>query len=169
MVHRNVYRERATQAAASRYRRRSVGRPDVRRACIPGANGIMNARSAVRLFAMLANGGVLDGVRLLSEERVRSFCVPRAGTDRPDSILGIPVRVSTAGFWIGGDISAAYPYRLVGKNPHTLYHPGAGGSLGWADPDAHVAVAICHNRMTHAPSEAFAPICAALAEVFGRS
>jgi CubicO group peptidase (beta-lactamase class C family) len=50
------------------------GRPDVRRACIPGANGIMNARSAVRIFAMLANGGVLNGVRLLSEERVRSFC-----------------------------------------------------------------------------------------------
>jgi len=145
------------------------GRPDVRRACIPGANGIMNARSAVRIFAMLANGGVLNGVRLLSEERVRSFCVPRPETDRPDSILGIPVRVGTAGFWLGGDVSPSYPYRLVGKNPHTLCHPGAGGSIGWADPDARVAVAICHNRMTHTPSEAFAPICATLEEVFGLS
>ena len=143
------------------------GRPDVRRACIPGANGIMNARSAVRIFAVLANGGMLNGVRLLSGERVRSFCVPRPETDRPDSILGIPVRVGTAGFWLGGDVSPSYPYRLVGKNPHTLCHPGAGGSIGWADPDARVAVAICHNRMTHTPSEAFAPICAALEEVFG--
>ncbi len=143
------------------------GRPDVRRACIPGANGIMNARSAVRIFAMLANGGVLNGVRLLSEERVRSFHVPRQDTDRPDSILGIPVRVGTAGFWLGGDVSAEYPYRLVGKNPHTLCHPGAGGSIGWADPDARLAVAICHNRMTHTPSAAFAPIRDALEEVFG--
>lgn len=143
------------------------GRPDVRRACIPGANGIMNARSIVRIFAMLANGGVLNGVRLLSAERVRSFCEPRQDTDRADSILGIPVRVGTAGFWLGGDVSAAYPYRLVGKNSHTLCHPGAGGSIGWADPDARIAVAICHNRMTHTPSEAFAPICAALEEVFG--
>ena len=143
------------------------GRPDVRRACIPGANGIMNARNAVRIFALLANGGVLNGVRLLSEERVRSFSVPRQDTDRPDSILGIPIHVGTAGFWLGGDVSAEYPYRLVGKNPHTLCHPGAGGSIGWADPDARLAVAICHNRMTHTPSEAFAPIRDALEEVFG--
>jgi len=33
------------------------GRPDVRRACIPGAGGIMNARSEAGFFAMLANGG----------------------------------------------------------------------------------------------------------------
>ncbi len=143
------------------------GRPDVRRSCIPGANGIMNARSAVRLFALLANGGALDGVRLLSEERMRTFSVPRPDTDRPDTILGFPVRVGTAGFWLGGDVSAEYPYRLVGGNPRTLCHPGAGGSIGWADPDARLAVAICHNRMTHAPSEAFAPIRDAVEQVFG--
>ncbi len=39
---------------------------------------------------------------------------------------------------------------------------GAGGSISWADPDARLAVAIGHNRMTHAPSEVFAPIRAAL-------
>jgi CubicO group peptidase (beta-lactamase class C family) len=145
------------------------GRPDVRRSCNPGANGIMNARSAARLFALLAHGGILDGVRLLSEERVRTFSVPRLDTDRPDTILGFPIRVGTAGFWLGGDVSAAYPYRLVGSNPRTLCHPGAGGSIGWADPDARLAVAICHNRMTHAPSEAFAPIRDALEHVFGVS
>src|SRR5207248_9702850 len=53
------------------------GRADVRRACLPGAGGIMNARSAARFFAMLAQGGALDGVRLLSEELVRWFSVPR--------------------------------------------------------------------------------------------
>ena len=143
------------------------GRADVRRACIPGANGIANARSVARLFAMLANGGVLDGTRLLSEERVNTFSTPRADTECADSILGFPVRVGTAGFWLGGDVSVDYPYRLVGSNPRTLCHPGAGGAIGWADPDARLAVAICHNRMTHAPSEVFAPICAAVEQVFG--
>ena len=38
------------------------GRSDVRQACIPGAQGIMNARSQARFYAMLANGGELDGV-----------------------------------------------------------------------------------------------------------
>ncbi len=145
------------------------GRGDVRRSCNPGANGIMNARSAARLFALLANGGSLDGIRLLSEERVRSFSTPRRDTDLPDTILGFPVRVGTSGFWLGGDVTDEYPYRLVGENPRTLCHPGAGGSIGWADPDENLAVAICHNRMTHAPSEAFAPIRSALEQVFGVS
>ncbi|MSR14709.1 MAG: class A beta-lactamase-related serine hydrolase [Gammaproteobacteria bacterium] len=143
------------------------GRADVRRSCHPGANGIMNARSAARFFAMLAGGGALNGVRLISEQRVRGFCTPRPDTDRADSILGIPIRVGTAGFWLGGNVSADYPYRLVGRNPRILFHPGAGGSIGWADPDARLAIAICHNRMTHAPSEAFAPIREALVEIFG--
>lgn len=143
------------------------GRADVRRSCHPGANGIMNARSAARFFAMLAGGGALNGVRLLSEERVRSFCTPRPDTDRADTILGFPIRVGTGGFWLGGNISADYPYRMVGRNPRILYHPGAGGSIGWADPDARLAIAICHNRMTHAPSEAFAPIREALVQTFG--
>lgn len=138
------------------------GRADVRRSCHPGANGITNARSIGRVFAMLAGGGVLGGVRLLSAERVQSFCTPRKDTDRADTILGFPIRVGTAGYWLGGNVAPDYPYRLVGRNPRTLHHPGAGGSIGWADPDTGLAVAICHNRMTHAPSEAFAPISEAL-------
>jgi CubicO group peptidase (beta-lactamase class C family) len=127
----------------------------------------MTARSAARIFALLANEGELDGTRLLSAERVRQFSEPRANTDKPDTILGFPVRVGTAGYWLGGDVSDDYPYRLVGGNPRTLGHPGAGGSIGWADPDARLAVAICHNRMTHAPSEVFAPITDALQRAFG--
>jgi CubicO group peptidase (beta-lactamase class C family) len=144
------------------------GRSDVRRACIPGANGIMNARSAARLFAMLANGGELDGARLLSQQRVTSFSVPRFDTDRPDGVLGYPARVGTAGFWLGGTDSAAEdPCQIVGRNPRTICHPGAGGSIAWANPDTRLAVAICHNRMTHAPGVAFEPIKEAVQEVFG--
>jgi CubicO group peptidase (beta-lactamase class C family) len=39
-------------------------------ACIPAMGGISNARSIARHYAMLANGGVLDGVRLLTPERI---------------------------------------------------------------------------------------------------
>jgi CubicO group peptidase (beta-lactamase class C family) len=144
------------------------GRSDVRRACIPGANGIMKARSAARLFAMLANGGELDGVRLLSQQRVESFSIPRPDSDTPDHVLGYPARVGTAGFWLGGaDTVAEDPCQLVGRNPRTICHPGAGGSIAWANPDARLAVAICHNRMTHAPGVVFGPIREAVEEVFG--
>jgi CubicO group peptidase (beta-lactamase class C family) len=29
-------------------------------------------------------------------------------------------------------------------------HPGQGGSIGWADPETRLAVAICHNRLFNA-------------------
>ena len=125
------------------------GRADVRRACIPGAGGIMNARGAARFFAMLAQGGELDGVRLLSEERVRLFSVPRPPCDY-DYVQGVPHNGSIGGFHLVASIGDAAPpasMLAAGRNPRTFGHPGAGGSIGWADPDAHLAVAITHNRM----------------------
>jgi len=144
------------------------GRPDVRRACIPGAGGIMNARSAARFFAMLANGGELGGVRLLSEERVRSFRVPRPNGEEFDPVVWRVLNLGMGGFWLGGESPSAPP--VVGRNPHTICHPGAGGSIGWADPDARLAVAICHNRMFDAPTpegNPFVPIGNAVREALG--
>ncbi len=144
------------------------GRPDVRRACIPGAGGIMNARSAARFFAMLANGGELNGVRLLLEERVRSFSVPRPNREEFDPVVWCVLNLGMGGFWLGGESPPAPP--VVGRNPHIICHPGAGGSIGWADLDARLAVAICHNRMFDAPTpegNPFVPIGDAVREVLG--
>jgi CubicO group peptidase (beta-lactamase class C family) len=112
----------------------------------------MNARSAARFFAMLAQGGALDGVRLLSEERVRLFSVPRPPCDY-DSVQGVPHNGSIGGFHLVASIGdAAPPLAMVaaGRNPRTFGHPGAGGSIGWADPDTRLAVAMTHNRMFRA-------------------
>ena len=49
----------------------------------------------------------------------------------------------------------------TGSNPRTFGHPGAGGSISWADPDTRLAVAMTHNRMFRAstPEEnPFVPI-----------
>jgi CubicO group peptidase (beta-lactamase class C family) len=121
---------------------RVFGRPDVQRACIAGVGGIFNARDEARFWAMLAQGGELDGVSLLSEERVASFSSIRDNGDEPDPVMfGVPIPISTGGYWLGGP-------RV--SSPRAVWHPGAGGSLGWADPDQQLAVAICHNRMFNA-------------------
>jgi CubicO group peptidase (beta-lactamase class C family) len=118
--------------------------PNVRRAEIAGVGGIFNARSEARFFAMLANGGELDGVRLLSKELVATFNTPRANTEEPDTVMfNMPMPITIAGFWYGGDRPVVRPIR----NPRAFCHPGAGGSIGWADPEVNLAVAICHNRM----------------------
>lgn len=121
---------------------RVFGRPDVQRACIAGVGGIFNARDEARFWAMLAEGGALDGVRLLSAERVAGFSNIRDNGDEPDPVMfGVPIPISVGGYWLGG-------HRV--SSPRAIWHPGAGGSLGWADPDQHLAVAVCHNRMFNA-------------------
>ncbi|MGE0518970.1 MAG: serine hydrolase domain-containing protein [Candidatus Binatia bacterium] len=126
-----------------------MGRPDVRRACLPGFGGLFNARSLARFFALLAHGGALDGVRLLSAERVRSFTVPRERAEEIDAILGFPMYLGQGGFYLGGE-SPPSP-AAIGRNPRTLAFPGAGGAVGWADLDARLAVGICHNRLFDGP------------------
>src|SRR3546814_7219804 len=56
-------------------------------------------------------------------------------------MFGIPIPISVGGYWLGG-------HRV--SSPRAIWHPGAGGSLGWADPDQKLAVAVCHNRMFNA-------------------
>ena len=120
-------------------------RPYVRRACIPAVGGIFNARSQARFWAMLANGGKLGKVRLLSEERVATFASPRPHFDDDDPVFfGMKVPIGWAGFWLGG---ADTPPVSAPRNMRAICHPGMGGSIGWADPDTRLAVAFCHNRM----------------------
>ena len=130
------------------------GRKDVREACIPGANGIANARSVVRFFALLAGGGALGGVRLLSQTRVAGFSTLRVDGDQADTVLGYAARVG-AGYWTGGNTNPENYCRILGEDRRLLGHPGTGGSIAWADPTHDVAVSICHNRMFNAPSEAY--------------
>lgn len=117
----------------------------MRRACIPAVGGIFNARSEARFWAMLANGGTLGGVRLLSDERVAGFSAPRPHFDDVDPVFfGMKVPIAWSGFWLGG---ADTPPVSAPRNMRALCHPGMGGSIGWADPDLKLAVAFCHNRM----------------------
>jgi CubicO group peptidase (beta-lactamase class C family) len=126
-------------------------RPDVRRAEVAGVGGIFNARSCARFWAMLANGGELDGVRLLSRERVATFNTPRANSEEPDPVMfGFPVPISIGGYWLGGQ----FPPAALAISPRAIWHPGAGNSVGYADFERNLAVAVCHNRMLNATDPA---------------
>ncbi len=123
---------------------------------------------------LLAQAGKLEGVRLLSEERVALFSVPRPPCDN-DYVQGDPHNGSIGGFHLVASIGDAAPpisMAAAGSNPRTFGHPGAGGSNGWADPDSHLSVAITHNRMFRAatPDEnPFVPIGQAVREALGVS
>lgn len=113
-----------------------MNRPEVRRACIPGANGIMHARAIARHYAALLPGGV-DGVELLPPARIHAATtlqLPRPALP-PDArfLFGL-------GYMIGG------PVIDIGPEESAFGHGGHGGSQGYANPARGFAVGITKNR-----------------------
>ena len=139
----------------------------VQQAVDPGAGAIATASSVARIFALLAEGGELGGVRLLSRERVAALTRPRDGAHDPDQVLPIPVWFGAAGYWLGGEYGASDPF--VGDHREIVYSPGAGGSLAWADQRDRIAGAICHNnkdaQAVLEPERTFAPVVRAIREI----
>ena len=136
----------------------------LRQAVIPGVGGIANARSAGRFFGMLANGGELDGVRIVSAKRVATFATPRPGGDEPDTVMFNQVMpISQAGYWL----YAPEPITAAFRTKTAFGCPGVGGALGWADPGEQLAVSFCHNRLALAATseqDPFIPIAEAVRE-----
>jgi CubicO group peptidase (beta-lactamase class C family) len=114
--------------------------PETVQAVIPAANGQFTARSLARIYAMLAGAGSLDGVRLLSEARVRELAaVHGRGRDR---VLFIPMQ------WRLGYHRA---FVLGMKAPHAFGHYGYGGSGAFCDPSRELAVAFTLNSGSGTP------------------
>ena len=116
-----------------------ANRPEWRRAEIPAANGHGNARSVARVMALLACGGELDGVRLLSERTIAASIEEQRYAK--DLVLGFKMRWGL-GFMLTSN------HLPLGPNPRTFGHGGWGGSLGFADLDARVGWAYIMNKMS---------------------
>lgn len=141
----------------------------IQQAVDPGAGAITTAGAVARIFALIANRGELDGVRLLSPEGVASLTKPRPAAQ--DKVLPIPVHFSLSGYWLGGEAGVSDP--LVGDHRDVIYSPGAGGSVAWADTRDGLAVAICHNNMDSVavlePERTFAPVVQAIRDIISES
>jgi CubicO group peptidase (beta-lactamase class C family) len=108
----------------------------------PSANMVTDARSLARMYA--ATVSEVDGVRFLDPATVESMTVVQTDRTRMHGLppgLDVPADRSfymSLGFW-----RACPPMPLVG--PGSFGHPGSGGSLGFADPDAAVGFAYTPN------------------------
>ena len=109
-----------------------------RRAEIPAAGGIGNARAVARVHSALACGGEVDGIRLLSEAGVQR--VLEEQTRGQDLVLGVPI-VFGMGFGLN---DASFP---ISPNPRAFFWGGWGGSLAIIDLDARLSIAYVMNRM----------------------
>jgi CubicO group peptidase (beta-lactamase class C family) len=103
-----------------------------RAAEMPSTNGHSNARSIARLMGELSRGTIL-----------RASTIARASAEAAaghDLILDRPSR-----FGLGFQLTQ--PERPIGPNEGAFGHFGAGGSVGFADPDAHLGFAYTMGKM----------------------
>jgi len=107
-----------------------------RAAEMPSTNGHATARGVARIYTPLACGGAVDGVRVLQPETIaHAITEASSGTD---AVLRRPSR-----FGLGFQLTQ--PERSLG-GARSFGHFGAGGSLGFADPDARIAFGYTMNQ-----------------------
>ena len=114
--------------------------PAWRRAEIPGANGHGTARDLARVYGALARGGAVDGTAILDADGVARCHAEQVRG--PDLVLGVDTR-----FGQGFMMSQRRRDAEIGRGARAFGHPGAGGSLGFADPDAGLGFGYVMNRM----------------------
>ncbi len=107
---------------------------------LPWGNGISNARGLARVYAALANGGEIDGHRLVREETLVPLRETQSWTTM-DRVLRKPQG------WTQGFVKE--DEKMFSPNAESFGHPGAGGALGWCDPVEGLAISYVPNKMAH--------------------
>ncbi len=104
---------------------------------IPAAGGTGNARSVAEIHTILANGGVSQGKRFLSEAGCRKAL--ECQVEGTDLVLDMPVRYGM-GFGLSGPMSPAL-------HDQAMFWGGYGGSIVLIDMAARTTIAYAMNRM----------------------
>lgn len=114
---------------------------------IGGAGGITNARGLAGMYAPLACGGSLKGIDLVDHDTLARMSAVSSATGQ-DMTLLIPIRFSL-GFIKSHDNSRQPPGMQDSMilSEDAFGHPGAGGSIGFADPRDRMSFGYMMNKM----------------------
>jgi CubicO group peptidase (beta-lactamase class C family) len=115
-----------------------VNTPGWRAAEVPSANAHATASGVARVYAALAGGGSVDGVRVVDPGALAAAVTEQVYGD--DLVLRRPSR-----FGLGFQLTQ--PQRPLGRSQRAFGHFGAGGSVGLCDPDAGVALGYVTSQM----------------------
>jgi CubicO group peptidase (beta-lactamase class C family) len=120
---------------------------------IGAANGITNARGLAGMYAPLANGGTLNGVKLVDDITLGRMAEVSMAT-HDDATLRIPTRFALGFMKSMDNRRRSVAARLWGEACDSVIlgspafgHVGAGGSLGFADPACGLSFGYTMNRM----------------------
>ena len=104
---------------------------------IPAAGGTGNARSVAEIHTILANGGVSQGKRFMSEAGARKAL--EFQIEGRDLVMGVPARFGL-GFGLAGGL-------LPLPNQNSMFCGGYGGSIVIIDYDARMTLSYVMNVM----------------------
>jgi CubicO group peptidase (beta-lactamase class C family) len=106
---------------------------------VPAGNGVGTARAIARAYSAFAEGGADLGI---TPETLASLTAVHE-VERPrDEVMGVPSWMSL-GFLRPG------PELAFGSSQRAFGTPGAGGSFGFADPDARLGYAYVMNNLDY--------------------
>jgi len=122
--------------------------PAFRRAGVPGSGGFGTARAMAAFYQMMAQGGILNGVRIVSPRMVQ-FVTRNFTGDRIDTFMGKAMHRGL------GPHSRGLTADMRGlgaiASPSTFGHGGVGSSYCWADPETGVSFAYLSNSRVPDP------------------
>ncbi len=121
----------------------NFNRPHVRDGGVPGGGGVMTAAELALFYQALLTGHAPDGSRIWKEQTLQDARRVRTG-GLTDPIFRVPA-LRGLGITIAGDEQRVY--RGFGRTGSELQfgHGGAGGQIGWADPESGISFAFCTN------------------------
>jgi len=103
---------------------------------MPSVNGLLSAHALAKLYAIIANDGEVEGVRLLSRETVGMLS--KIQTRAHDAVIGMRMN------WrMGYHRAGAQGYR----GDSAFGHYGFGGSGGWADRATGLSFGFVTNEL----------------------
>jgi CubicO group peptidase (beta-lactamase class C family) len=109
--------------------------PEWRNSQVPAVNGHVSASGFSKLWGAIANGGELNGARLLSADAIKAMSTPLS--EGPDMMMG-------PGQWAAG---VSRNRGNMGPNDSTFGNFGFGGSFGIADPELNIGAAYVPNKL----------------------
>ncbi len=109
----------------------AMNKPEIRALPIVSFGGIGSAGALAKFYAILANGGRMDGREFFSEKTVN--WMTNTLTDARENLTALSGQVSKRA--------------IFGTSPSAFGHPGAGGSHAFADPENGISFAYVMNQM----------------------
>ena len=123
----------------------AMNSPQIRAASLPSMGGIASAHALAKFYAMLAGEGTWEGRALFKKETLGWMSTRLA--QGFDPVLQREMSFS-AGFMMDPlDGNGRKVRSLLSPSPSAFGHAGAGGSLGFADPEQGVGFGYVMNQM----------------------